>query len=68
MNLNVYSVYDKVAQAFVTPFFMHNDGIAIRAFSDNVNSNEDSTIVKHYEQYALYRLGTFNDKKDISKQ
>ena len=60
MELNVYSIYDTAAKAFATPFFVPNDGLAIRAFSDNVNSPE-SQINKHPEQFILYKIGTFSD-------
>lgn len=66
MKLNVYSIFDKTAMAFITPFFMHNDGIAIRAFSDSVNSGDpNSTIAQHYEQFALYELGVFDDSTGV---
>ena len=61
MELNVYSIFDQAAEAFTQPFYMHNDGLAIRAFQDNVNATEDNNISKHPEQFALYKLGTFND-------
>ena len=60
MEMNVYSIYDTAAQAYATPFFMPNDGLAIRAFSDNVNS-EDSQIAKHPEQFVLFKIGTYSD-------
>lgn len=65
MKVNQYSIYDQTAEAFVQPFFMHNDGLAIRAFQDNVNSGDDNNIAKHPEQFQLYRLATFDDKSGI---
>jgi hypothetical protein len=63
MELNIYSIYDSAAQAFVTPFHIHNDGLAIRAFQDQVNSKEENNISKHPEQFTLFKLGKFDDKK-----
>lgn len=57
----MYSIYDKAAQAFVTPFFMHNKALAIRAFSDNVNSAEENNVSKHPEQFSLHCLGEYDD-------
>lgn len=61
MELNIYSIYDTAAKAYATPFFMPNDGLAIRAFSDNVNSS-DSQLSKHPEQFVLFKIGTFEDQ------
>ena len=63
MILKVYSIYDKAAKAFNTPFFMHNKALAIRAFEDNVNSAEENNIGKHPEQFSLFCLGEYDDSK-----
>jgi hypothetical protein len=65
MELKAYSIYDSAAQAFIAPFFMQNDGLAVRAFSDNVNSNDENNISKHPDQFALYKIGVFNDKSGV---
>jgi hypothetical protein len=62
MKLNVYSIFDKAAEAFVTPFFMQNDGLAIRAFQDNVNATDENNISKHPEQFTLYKIAEYDDK------
>ena len=61
MKLNMYSIYDKAAQAFNTPFFMHNKGLAMRAFEDNINSKEENNISKHPEHFSLYCVGEYDD-------
>lgn len=61
MKLNIYAIYDEGAKAYATPFFMHNDGLAIRAFQDNVNS-DDSQIAKHADQFHLFRIGEYDDQ------
>lgn len=63
MKLKVYSIHDQAAEAFVQPFFMHNDGLAIRAFQDNANAKDENNISKHPEQFALYQIGEFDDKQ-----
>lgn len=65
MKLNIYTIYDDAAQAYNTPFFMHNDGLAIRAFQDNVNSAEENNISKHPEQFSLFKLGEYDDKTGL---
>lgn len=60
MNLNVYSLFDQAAEAFTQPFFLHNDGLAIRAFQDNVNA-PDTNVGQHPEQFTLFKLGSYND-------
>lgn len=59
----MYSIYDKAAKAYNTPFFMHNKALAIRAFSDNVNSKEENNISKHPDQFSLFYLGEYDDSK-----
>ena len=55
MKLNVYTIYDDTAKAYMQPFFMHNHGLAVRAFTDQVNRNdENNPLNKHPEQFTLY--------------
>ena len=61
MKLKIYTLHDKAAAAFTTPFFMANDGLAIRAFQDNINSDKEDNIMLHPEQFTLYQTGEFND-------
>lgn len=60
MKLNMYSIYDTAASAYTSPFFMHNDGLAIRAFQDNANTAE-SQINKHPQQFHLYKVAEWDD-------
>ena len=62
MKLNVYSIFDSAAKAYTSPFFMHNDGLAIRAFQDNVNAEQENNISKHPDQFTLFKLGEYDDK------
>lgn len=65
MKLNIYSVYDQAAKAYTAPFFLHNDGLAIRAFQDNVNAEQENNISKHPEHFSLFKLGEFDDQKGV---
>jgi hypothetical protein len=60
MELNIYSIYDEDAKAYLQPFFTQNHGIAIRVFSDNVNG-KDNQIANHPHKFTLFHIGTYND-------
>ena len=67
MEQNVYSIYDAAAQAFTPPFYMQNDGLAIRAFMDNVNAEEKNNISEHPDQFTLFKIAEFDDKTGTFK-
>ena len=56
----VCSVLDVKANAFATPFFVPNRGMAVRFFGDAV-LDPNSGLSKHPEDYNLYQLGTYDD-------
>lgn len=60
MILEIYSVYDSKAKAFIPPFFLHNKDVALRHFTDTVN-DKNSSINKNPGDYALFYLGIFDD-------
>ncbi|AXL15135.1 nonstructural protein [Microviridae sp.] len=60
MKLKMFSIYDQKVQVFNTPFFMVNQQIAKRAFSD-LMQEEGTTINKHPKDFALYELGEYDD-------
>lgn len=60
MKLQIFAVYDSKAEAYLTPFFLHNIALAIRTFTDCVN-DPDHPWGKHPEDYTLFHLGTFYD-------
>lgn len=62
MKLNMYTFLDSAAAAFTTPFFMHNDGLAIRAFQDNINAKEENNMSQHPDQFTLFKVATWDDK------
>lgn len=61
MKLAIYSIYDTAAKAYTRPFFLQNDGLAIRAFQDQVNAQEANNISEHPDQFTLFKLGEFDD-------
>jgi len=60
MRLRVFSVYDHKAKAYLPPFFMGEQGQAIRSFKDAVNS-DGHQFCRHPEDYTLFEIGDFND-------
>ena len=62
MKLNIYSIYDDTAKAYMQPFFLHNHALAVRAFTDQVNSENNNPLSIHPEQFTLYHVGEFNDQ------
>ena len=62
MKLNIYSIYDDTAKAYMQPFFLHNHGLAVRAFTDQVNSESTNPLSNHPEQFTLYYVGEFDDQ------
>lgn len=60
MKTKVYSVFDSKAAVYGTPFFMPNDKMAVRAFSDLVNTS-DTMVNKHVEDFSLFCVGEFDD-------
>lgn len=64
MRFNVYSVFDVAAGAYLPPFFVHAEPLAVRMFADSCVS-ADHAFAKHAEDYTLFCLGTFEDTTAI---
>jgi len=64
MKLCIYSVLDNKAQAFLAPFFMSNDAVALRAFADAAN-DPTHQFFKNPNDYCLYRIGAFFDDTGV---
>jgi len=59
-RLQVFSIFDKIAKAYMPPFFMPNIGMAIRAFGDDCR-NPQGNLFKHSADFELHHIGEFND-------
>lgn len=64
MKTNVYAIFDEKAEIYGTPFFMHNDALAHRAF-DDLRNDPGSTLYKHPTEFKLYRIGSFSDDSGL---
>ncbi len=56
----MFSIFDVKAMAYLPPFFLPQSEVAVRIFSDCVNSN-DHQFGKHPGDYTLFELGSFDD-------
>lgn len=61
MRLYAFSVLDKKAEYFSTPFFTRSLGEAIRGFGDEAR-NPDSQLAKHPNDFELYHVGYFSQE------
>ena len=57
-----YSVYDKKSQTYSQPFLEITDGTAQRAIQDLLLGDKDHPFTKHTSDFAVYKLGSFNDE------
>lgn len=62
MKLILCSTRDRAAEAFGRPMFVPSIGVALRAFSDEINRNDpNNQLYNHSDDFDLYDLGTFDD-------
>jgi len=62
MKQNIFTIFDSKANAYLTPFFLHNEQMAIRVFRDCVNEPTHQ-FGKHPEDYTLFKIGSWDDDK-----
>lgn len=60
MIRKAFSIYDSKAKVFSNPFFMSEEGEALRDFIDLAN-DPNTRVFKHPEDFILYKVGTYND-------
>lgn len=60
MILKTYSIFDRKAGVYLTPFFAVNDQVADRSFQA-LAKRPESTIASAPEDFSLYRIGEFCD-------
>lgn len=65
-KINIFAIFDKKAVSYLAPFYFPQKGQAIRAFEDSINDT-NSVFNKHPEDYALYKLGEYDDQSGIIK-
>ncbi len=60
MKHRMFCVHDVKANAFMQPWFLFQDGMALRAFSDCVNDPEHN-FGRHPADFTLFYIGVFED-------
>ena len=67
MKLQIFTIYDQAANAYLPPFVRPAKGIAIREFTDEVN-REGSVINQHPKDYTLFHIGEWDNNNSQIKQ
>lgn len=60
MTLQVFSIRDTKAEAYMRPFFLQTKGLALRTFIELAN-NQGEDMHKHAGDYHLFHIGTYDD-------
>lgn len=64
--MKIYSLFDKKAGIYYTPFYQDNDSCAVRILSDGVNSAGNAVYQVHPGDFDLYRHGDFDSKTGLA--
>ena len=60
MILQICAMFDRAAQTYGRPFFVHNSAVAVRSLTDELK-NPESELARHPEDYDLYDIGAYDD-------
>ena len=60
MIFKMFGIFDEKAKAYKPPFFLPEEGQAVRAFGDAAN-NKELDVGRHPSDFSLWCLGTFDD-------
>lgn len=64
MKHQTFAVWDAAAAAYLPPFHLPRNEIAMRAFRDCVN-DPNHQFAQHSEDYRLFHLGEFDDTTGV---
>lgn len=64
MRHGIFAVFDDKAKAFISPFTLPNQDMAIREFSRSARDPNHMFGV-HAEDYSLFRVGFFDDETGV---
>lgn len=64
MKLIVCSIKDSALEAYMRPFFVPTSGMAVRAFTDEVNK-AGSEMGAHRGDYVLFEIATFDEDSGL---
>ncbi|AJK28326.1 putative nonstructural protein [Eel River basin pequenovirus] len=60
MKVKLYCVLDNASGVYDGPVPNHNDGVALRAFT-NIATNPEHPVGRNPECFSLWRVGEWND-------
>lgn len=63
--MEVCSIFDKVAEAYLRPLFTRSVAEAVRLFKDECEG--DTIMAKHASDYELYHVGVFDERSGVVK-
>jgi hypothetical protein len=61
MKIQIYAIYDALAQVYGTPHWHKNEAVAIRTFRDMTNDHQ-TTICRNPQDYTLFHMGEYDDQ------
>lgn len=64
MKVAMFAIMDGKAKAFLQPFCMMTEAMAVRSFKSAVNT-PDHDFCKFSEDFTLFRVGTFDDATGV---
>jgi hypothetical protein len=63
MKYHIFSVKDRCAALYGSPYYAVSKGSAIRGFMDEINrADEQNQLYKHPDDFEMCYLGTFDDE------
>lgn len=60
MKYFIYSVYDSAAEAYLPPFMLPTEGMALRTFADCCN-DPNHNFGRNPDDYTIFLFGMFDD-------
>lgn len=60
----VFAVYDSKAEAYLPPFFVQNQAVALRSFA-SAAQDADHQFHKFGADYTLFELGEYDDSTGV---
>lgn len=62
MQRDYYAIRDNLANSFLTPVLFDNENVAIRWFTDVVNSKDQNEVIYNNPgDFELWKLGVFDN-------
>lgn len=61
MTKTIFAVLDAASGAFGNPWVVPHIGVALRAFTDEVNNPDTGDLFRHPQDFALYEIGSYDD-------